>query len=361
MVETNTFLLMTQKIDFFVTYFTSEFTEIGIVSINSFLRFHPDTPGKVYCFDSKSKDLLNELINSSKVVVENIQDSNFIASFLKDLEKDRSLLEALISIKPLLLLQCFADYRIEDTLIYFDPDVMFYSRISLHTMMNSSFLVYEQKGVSTESKNNYGRFNAGIVLVKNSSQGKEILNLWHKYCLQWCRLEVEKDRYADQKYLDLLSLVPGFQSSCSWSSNLSARAFIKKGERISIRNTKDSVYVNGELLESFHFHGLRFSNKAILTGFNRFGKLQKRLRLFLVVYLPVIERLFETRKRSEVLNLNSRKESLVSIDKTMIYEKTKTSFPFNNIVNFYRMLRLSRIPSFPVNFFVRMRKRLWNQ
>ncbi len=361
MVESNTFLLMTQKIDFFVTYFTSEFTEIGIVSINSFLRFHPDTPGKVYCFDSKSKDLLSELINSSKVVVENIQESNFIASFLKDLEKDRSLLEALISIKPLLLRQCFADYHIQDTLIYFDPDVMFYSHISLHKMINSSFLVYEQKGVSTESKNNYGRFNAGIVLVKNNGQGKEILNHWHKYCLQWCRLEVEKNRYADQKYLDLLSLLPGFESSCSWSSNLSARAFIKKGEMIDISKTKDGIYVNGELLESFHFHGLRFSNNAILTGFNRFGRLQNRRRLFLFVYLPVIERLFETRRQSEALNLISRKKSLVSIDKTMIYERTKTSFPFYNIVNFYRMLRLSRLSSRPLNFIVRIGRRLWNQ
>lgn len=352
---------MSQKINYFVTYFTSEFTEIGVVSIKRFLYFHPDTLGKVYCFDENSREILSKLIDSPKVTVENVQKSKSLTTILGDLVKDRSLLEAIISIKPLLLLQCITECRLEDTLIYFDPDVMFYSQISIENMCTSSFMVYEQKGISSKSIQNYGRYNAGIVLVKNNSQGNEILRLWQDHCLQWCRLEVENHRYADQKYLDYLSGLPGFTSSCSWSSNLSARAFNKQEREIDIRKSEAYIYVNGEMLESFHFHGLRYSNNAILTGFNRFGSLRPRGRLFFYVYLPVIFNVFETSKNLMALKLDVHRENLAALDKTMIYERPESRFPINGIMMLFRMLRLSRIPSFPIYLIIRIRQLLWNR
>lgn len=349
---------MTREIDHFVTYFTSEFTTIGIVSIKRFLQVYPHAHGVVYCFDDESKILLNAHINVDTIKIVNFQKSVYFANIKDELRKDRSELEFLVSIKPLIMYESLLHCAPNQILIYFDPDVMFYSKVSLDKFSNSSFLVYQQKGLSCESIQNYGKYNAGIVVVKNDMYSKAILKLWREKCFSWCRLVVETDRYADQKYLNHFEEHPGFASESSWSSNLSARAFAKPIKSVDLKKLKDGIYINGRLLETFHFHGLRLLSDGILTGFNRFGSTKMRYRLFVYIYLPIISSIFELEMKMRSKSTNSL-QLLAKFDKTLIYEKESNSAVVRFIVNFYRVFRLSRIPSRPVKVLLRLQRTLW--
>ena len=172
-----------------------------------------------------------------------------------------------------------------------------------------------------------------------------------RLCFQWCKLEVFNNLYADQKYLDYLSLEDGFAHRENFSDNLSARAFSVNLEKIRIKTEVDKILVECERLISYQFHGMRIDKLRIFTGINRFGKLRSKIKLFYLVYLPILGAI-----RSEMIRLKIDSGVCTSeagkYDKSRLFENAKREkvFFLTFFYRTYKFLRLSEIPLIFIQF-----------
>lgn len=328
----------------FFTYFTSEFIEIGIVCVERIHRFHPNSKIIVYVFDQDSFDLLSSRWNPGAIEVRLVKNDSGLERVIESLAKDRNPLEVVTSLKPHLLRLILDHVSKETWVVYVDPDVMFYRKLEIPNSQEPSFLVFEQLGLDSAAIRNFGRFNAGLVAVKNNLHGRSILLKWEDKCFAWCRLSIEDDKYADQKYLDIFSHMDGFESLRNSTHNLSARAFARSTEgTISLRKKRNAILINGKPLQSFHFHSLRVTDHFVLTGINRFGRFSKQFLVFMWIYLPI---LFEIAKAHRILSrANFQKTTNVdSFDKSLKHEnypRSNLKFSFEILI---QTLRLTRIP-----------------
>ena len=328
---------MTNKSIGFITYFTSDFLELGIVSIRRFIQYHPQSAGIIFCFDDYSRDALSVALSSSNLEVINILSFHKWTDHFNRLSRDRNELEVITSLKPLLIIE--AQRKLSDCqyIVYFDPDVMFFSAMDFECTQIRDFHVFEQVGIPHTSKELHGQYNAGLVITRSSEEALRLLKAWSSLCMEWCKLETEQNRYADQKYLDYFIGDPAFSAMRSLENNLSARAFYTANRRIKISKDGEMVKVENSDLVSFHFHGLRVLGQEVLTGINRFGPLHYKLRLFKLIYFPILMELLSVKRHNSKTfgNLVSVKRS----DKTLKY--VERSSPLKA---FIQVMRLTRIP-----------------
>ena len=120
-----------------------------------------------------------------------------------------------------------------------------------------------------EGRNRYGRYNAGWVSASRDAEGKRFVEWWRELCLDWCSLDVEEDRFGDQKYLDRVQgLFSNVESIDSPGANLAPWNI--RDARLESRGA--AVMVNGEPIWFFHFHGLRRMAGAVYdTGLLDYG------------------------------------------------------------------------------------------
>jgi hypothetical protein len=96
-----------------------------------------------------------------------------------------------------------------------------------------------------------GKYNAGIVVVYPTTEGRAFTSWWADRVLEWCEWHVDGDRFAEQGYLTTASQIFGFHTINHPGINLAPW-------NIGIRNaTIDDVIC-------YHFH-------ALLRGDNGFN------------------------------------------------------------------------------------------
>lgn len=92
-----------------------------------------------------------------------------------------------------------------DELTYLDADLYFYSDPEpiFHEMEGKSIGIVSHR-FSLLSRRNiiFGKYNVGWITFRNDKDGMLCVKNWKDDCIEWCYQKVEKDRYADQKYLD---------------------------------------------------------------------------------------------------------------------------------------------------------------
>jgi hypothetical protein len=123
----------------------------------------------------------------------------------------------------------------------------------------------------------WGRYNVGVQVFRNDGPGRAVLDDWRARCLEWCRDEIEGERFADQKYLDawparfgatvLVLPQPGVNlAPWNW---LNHRCDVSGGE----------VRVEGEPLVVFHFAKFRAVSERVWdSGQEEFGVMPRGLR-----------------------------------------------------------------------------------
>jgi hypothetical protein len=334
----------------FFTYFTYEFLSIGSVAIQRFLNCYEDSLGTVFVFDSLSEEILKARFQNSSIIIVNCLRDPSISEQIADLSKTRNGLEVITSLKPIFMNRILNAIKAGDVLIYFDSDLIFFERsITIdYLLMDNSFVVFQQLGVSQESQRKYGKFNAGLVALKKCKDSEALLSEWSMKCIDWCQLRAENGKYADQKYLDAFSGRDGFRGAAGLGDNVSARAFARSGAKLRLRTKKGKKMIGEEVLSSYQFHGLRTAGDFILTGINRFGKLRGKILIFLKIYWPVLNEIgnvvFDS-KVSQVVNLNEV-SIFAKFDKTLVYESRGEANSTITLRRFklFRILRLTLVP-----------------
>lgn len=99
----------------------------------------------------------------------------------------------------------------------------------------------------------FGRYQAGIVGVKNNETGRRMLHWWKDKCREWCFSYVDNDRMGDQKYLDQ---VPGLFGDVKISTHKGIDAapwntIYNNNYSIDVQGSK--VIIDGNPLVAYHF------------------------------------------------------------------------------------------------------------
>ena len=91
-----------------------------------------------------------------------------------------------------------------DAVVYLDADLFFFSSAepALREFSAGSIYVHEHRPDHPELDVSAGRFNVGMVGIRNDEQGRVCVDLWRKRCLEWCEHARVDGRFGDQKYLD---------------------------------------------------------------------------------------------------------------------------------------------------------------
>ena len=176
--------------------------------------------------------------NFSNVIVCHLKNLEEKYADLKKVKYNRNLIEYYFTLSPYLPIFFQTEFNLK--------------KLNYNKVNNYSIILIKQR-----FKKKYGIFNVGWISYNFLHRDtKKILNNWRIECTEWCHDRVEKNRYADQKYLDnwpnlsrdLITYEPKSTMISPWDSNTN----------ILVKNFKNFY--------CYHFQGLKFSKKYFISG-----------------------------------------------------------------------------------------------
>lgn len=301
----------------YFTYFDKNFIELGITAVESFKKHNPKATGFIYCFELETEKILKEYFKNENVFIINIKSNKDIEKKYLSYLEDRTHLEALISLKPSLIRNLMCEIGNDDLLAYIDADLFFYSNLSFRLRHLDDFEILLSKHIfpfSMRESIKYGKFNAGLIVLRNSKNAMRFIVEWEKLCSEWCKLEFVDGKYADQKYLDELSDLPGVVQLTDPGMNNGMYYFSDyQSIKRMINNEFQVSFVNDYRLICFHFHGLRIYKKYIFTGFNRYKFPKNFFQIFRYIYLPILVELESVARKLELMKYSKLQPSSIGL------------------------------------------------
>lgn len=268
----------------FLTYCTPDYLFYAINSASIALRFHEHATATIVCtakVDSDFCAMVKLELNISILELVDFPESHGIYNFVL---KTRTPFESLITIKPSLLQEFIKIHLFNNQiLVYIDTDIGFYGSLkeTARLLEVADFVVFEHAYSSKPKVYPYGKFNAGLVLVKHSKQSLEILREWSNLCVNWCELKIDRGNYADQGYLEKLVLMPGGVGIYSSQINVGMHLLVKNK---NVKLKAGMVLIDSHPVIAFHFHGMKIVGKFLLTGLNRYGFQMRNLIIYSLIH-----------------------------------------------------------------------------
>ena len=291
----------------FLTYFTKEFLMQGTVAIESFLKFHHYGAGFVICLDDTSAEYLRRKKYSDKVKIYELKELPLINKIFERFLLTRTLVESILSIKPILIDEFIRQVPVDEGLVYFDADVFFFNSLArIESIIDNSELVLSEHLFPQYMAGSqiYGIYNAGFIVFKNSRKSVAILQTWKNLCIEWCELTIHENKFADQKYLEQFATLGGVKVIRDPGIN-NGQYYFREHRELSFSKSKNVVTIDSFSLICFHFHGIRIHKQFISTGFNRYGLIKKPVTTLLRIYLPYVRAIKrEITYAREVINMD---------------------------------------------------------
>jgi hypothetical protein len=248
------------KVRHYCTYFDSNYLPKGLALYQSLVAQAEPFWLWVLCFDETTHAVLTKLALPE---VRSISLDEFESAdpALLEAKANRSRFEYYFTCTPSLPLYVFAQNPVIDTVSYVDADLYFFEHPDpIHSALdNGSILIIDHRfPPHLAHLTKYGRFNVGYLAFRRSPDGLACLQSWRIQCIEWCYDRLEADRFADQKYLD------------AWPERFSGVVELAhKGAGLAPWNlstfpldrVRGRVYVGGEPLIFYHFHGLSSLNR----------------------------------------------------------------------------------------------------
>jgi hypothetical protein len=278
----------------FCTYFDSNYLLKFLCLYDSIKKFNFEFKFYVLALDDRVVNFFNDNSFENVVLIKLDSLEKEFPDLLKA-KNNRSLIEYYFTLSPFLPLYIRKKFSIT-ILSYFDSDFYFFkdpTKSILKNTFESSVVLIKQN-----SNPKYGYYNMGWIDYNFSyNETEEILNVWSKQCLEWCKDIAVDNKYADQKYLDswvlnlkyIKILSPNYSCLSPWDNN------------IVIENNLNSMI-------AYHFHGFEIYRKIFTTGFHRYNKNVSRI-IIEKVYLPYIENVENFSTKYHVITGNIRNKT----------------------------------------------------
>lgn len=273
---------------YYCTYFDRNYLIKGLSLIRSLSKYEErEFRIFVICLDEITRIILRKL-NINNVVLIPLHDIEKRDFQLLKTKKTRSTVEYYWTATPTIILRLLEWNPSVDLLTYLDSDLYFYSSPApiYNEIRDYSVLIHEHRfSPSLRHLNVYGKYNVGLLCFRNNLESFKVLNWWREKCIDWCYAYPDKDRFADQKYLD------------DWTERFKCVGVLKNigagvapwnHEQYSYKkNNNGNILVNGSPLIFYHFHSLIFvePNIIIPTKFTEYPLKEQILRLIFIPYL----------------------------------------------------------------------------
>ena len=271
----------------FCTYFDSNYGSMGLALYESLRRHCENSKLWVLCLDDSCHRLLAslELPNLHPISLAEFENGD---SELQMAKTNRSLLEYYFTCTPSLPLYLLHTQPEIQQITYLDSDLYFYcDPAPIFACIGKKSIGIIEHNFSKQLSHfvENGIYNVGWLTFRRDESGLACLRWWRERCLEWCKLDHQPDRYADQKYLD------------SWPQRFAGVVVIPlRGANLAMWNIADRqltgesgcLRVDGEPLIFFHFHGLRRQQPWLFSLTTSYYRVQASRLLQWEIFRPYV-------------------------------------------------------------------------
>ncbi len=210
----------------------------------------------ILCMDEESKTLLEKLAlpHVKLLTLDDLNDPELMA-----VRSERNASEFSWTSKSVLM-----NYLMKDSipagegLAWLDSDqFLFASPHGLYEHMKNSSIVIVPHRFSPPNpgkESMVGIYNAGWIFIRNDANGRQCLTEWRAQCIEWCYDRKEDGKFGDQPYLNAWPQKYAGVMSLDWIG-VNAGPWNLPGKKV--RKEGENIYLDGESLIFYHFHGLR--------------------------------------------------------------------------------------------------------
>lgn len=286
----------------FATIFYANYSSKGVALYRSIERHCDCFHMYIFAMDKECETLL-DLLSLHNATVVSVAELEAFYPDLLHVKPSRKKGEYSWTCKGPALLFCYEKYGLEDC-TYLDADMFFFNDPTPLFSENPTadvMLIDHRYSDAYNLTETNGKYCAGFMYFKFTTNGLDILRHWAEQCIDWCYASPEMGKFGDQKYLD--------EFHEKWNNvhdiqhiGLCAPWNIQRYS-LFVTNDKIQVALDGQQddLICYHFHFLR--NK-VLGKYNELYLgpyyLSKQIREH--VYSPYIEELMDfTRYVDEVM------------------------------------------------------------
>jgi len=288
------------------------------------------------CFDNEAYTILGEL-ELEDVVPISLEEFERGDNELLQAKKNRSKVEYYFTCTPSLLLFVFKTYTEVNKLTYLDADLYFFSSIKpiFDEMGDKSILIIPHRFSTSYHKDKiYGDYNVGLLIFNRNIQALSCLQWWRTHCIEWCFDYVEKEKFADQKYLNQW---PALFENIHILKHIGANVapWNIGNYKVSIQNR--SIMVDNTPLVFFHFSGVRILSRFFVYPNFRFDNivLNKEIKKIYTIYIGAILESTYILQNHAVMIIKNMEVFRLAIDRSLFYQfkmflRQKTIFCFFN-------------------------------
>ena len=204
----------------------------------------------ICCTDDEAFRVLSalKLSRCTALSLSHLGDSELFA-----LQRERKANEFCWTLKSYLMLYLIQTYGLSRVL-YCDGDIGFMRDLEplYKDWGESSVYLCTQRDVDWVERK-YGKYQAGILGVRNNDTGIRMLRWWRDKCREWCFNYEDNGRLGDQKYLDE---VPGLfgDVKISWNRGIDAAPWnTVYNNNYPVNASGGGVTIDGDPLVAYHF------------------------------------------------------------------------------------------------------------
>lgn len=200
--ETKTDQNIPQRRDF-VTFFDSNYLPKALVTVDSLSRHHPNFRIHAACFDELSYSVVKDLANPHFIPLPLNEFEPEELKATKHLKKKQY--EYYWAFKPHII-QTVMDRTQAEMVTYMDCDFRFFSSPEvIFEEMGDADVLIQPNNFSFPEVDQFkpvGYYCSCFESFRNTANGRKVLEWWHQQNVDWCFATFDRNRFADQKYLD---------------------------------------------------------------------------------------------------------------------------------------------------------------
>lgn len=251
---------------YFAAILDSNYLSRLITMYDSLSRYHKQFTIFIICLDDNLYEHLriNVLPNSELVRLSELE--SFYPELI-EVKKERGIIDYIFTLSPFYPSFILEKHPEIPFICSLDVDQYFFGNCEtvLRNLDTCSVLITPHRfSDKLREYEKYGIYNVSFQIFKNNDIGKACLELWREQCLHWCKDELDGDRFADQKYLNVWQDSFGAQVLPIDNPGFGLAPWNIENYSITVKNRK--VYVDDNELVLFHYQGLRFLNASLVNS-----------------------------------------------------------------------------------------------
>jgi hypothetical protein len=192
-----------------------------------------------------------------------------------------SIVELSTAIKPFALKHLLARDDV-DTVLYFDPDMILFSRVDdiLESLAAANVVLTPHQTTPEKTRAavidneitslRVGVFNLGFIGVRNTAEGRGFAEWWSQRCYDFCRAEIHYGLFTDQKWINFAPIF--FEGvSILKSPRLNVATWNLTTRRME-GSRETGLRIDGKPLGFYHFTGFDSGAHRIMAIKNAAGQ-----------------------------------------------------------------------------------------